>query len=75
MEELPRYSAIAGVTDRCSEELDREIDAWEARQRKRELRAKEAEAKPEDDVTRRSAAASGVRTGAHFHLYAASRDW
>jgi hypothetical protein len=41
VEDSPRYSPIAGVTDRRSAELDREIDAWEVRQR--ELDHKEAE--------------------------------
>jgi len=29
----PRYSSIADITDRRSAELDRQIEAWEARQR------------------------------------------
>jgi hypothetical protein len=33
IEDSPRYSATAGVTDRRSEELDKQIDEWEARQR------------------------------------------
>src|SRR5690348_15193737 len=32
-EDHPRYSAIAGVTERRSEELDRVLDEWEASQR------------------------------------------
>lgn len=36
VEDSPRYSATAGVTDRRSAELDRQIDEWEARQRERD---------------------------------------
>jgi hypothetical protein len=32
-DEHPRYSSIAEITDRRSAELDRQIEAWEARQR------------------------------------------
>ncbi len=33
VEDSPRYSEIAGVTDRQSEELDRKLAAWEAQER------------------------------------------
>jgi hypothetical protein len=33
IEDSPRYSEIAGVTDRRSEELDRQLDDWEEQQR------------------------------------------
>jgi hypothetical protein len=36
VEDSPRYSSTAGVTDRRSAELDRQIDEWEARQRERD---------------------------------------
>ncbi|MCU1427734.1 MAG: hypothetical protein JWL83_1734 [Actinomycetia bacterium] len=39
MEDHPRYSAIADVTDRRSEELDRRLAQWEAEQRKKGLPA------------------------------------
>jgi phospholipase D-like protein len=41
MEDSPHYTAVAGVTDRRSAELDRQIDEWEERQR--ELDRREAE--------------------------------
>jgi hypothetical protein len=34
LEDSPRYSASASVTDRRSEELDRELERWEREQRK-----------------------------------------
>ncbi|MDQ1519425.1 MAG: hypothetical protein QOI55_498 [Actinomycetota bacterium] len=38
IEDAPRYSSTPAVTDRRSAELDREIEAWEARQLEREER-------------------------------------
>ncbi len=36
IEDSPRYGAVAGVTDRRSAELDRQIEEWEARRRERD---------------------------------------
>ena len=63
IEDSPRYSEIAGVTDRRSEELDRQLDEWTEQQRKQDaagsspradLDAWEAElAAREDEIRRR----------------------
>jgi hypothetical protein len=56
----PRYREIAGVSDRRSEELDQQLEAWEAEQRaqaspssRRDLDAWEAELSAREDALRR----------------------
>ena len=59
IEDSPRYSEIAGVTDRRSEELDRQLEDWEEEQRAKaapssrsDLDAWEAELTAREDALR-----------------------
>ena len=63
VEDSPRYSEIAGVTDRRSEELDRKLEEWEEQERangngassssRTDLDAWEAELAAREDALRR----------------------